>query len=145
VHEVTDPAAVPRQYLMVNDAAIKAAIAGGVRDIPGVRIYEDVRTAQSDERARPPHVRISSTPTPCATKRRAPGWPGPTPRPQLEALEQTRKSVLAQGMKGYFAEGMAGNKAETMALADDAYRRVHQAAWSRPVTPPTAPASATTS
>lgn len=45
VHEVTDPAAVPRQYLMVNDAAIKAAISGGMRDIPGVRIFEDVRTA----------------------------------------------------------------------------------------------------
>lgn len=45
VHEVMDPAAVPRQYLMVNDAAIKAAIAGGVRDIPGVRVYEDVRTS----------------------------------------------------------------------------------------------------
>ena len=44
-HEVTDPAAVPRQYLMVNEAAIKAAIAGGVREIPGVRVYEDVRTA----------------------------------------------------------------------------------------------------
>lgn len=39
----------------------------------------------------------------------------------FEALEQTRKSVLAQGMKGYFEEGMAGNKAETMALADDQY------------------------
>lgn len=38
-----------------------------------------------------------------------------------EALDQTRKSVLAQGMKAYFEEGMAGNKAETMALADDAY------------------------
>jgi outer membrane protein TolC len=38
-----------------------------------------------------------------------------------EALEQTRKSVLAQGMKGYFEEGMAGNKAETMALADEGY------------------------
>lgn len=45
VHEVTDPDAVPRQYLMVNDAAIKAAIAGGKREIPGVRIYEDIRTA----------------------------------------------------------------------------------------------------
>lgn len=45
VHEVTDPDAVPRQYLMVNDAALKAAIAGGKREIPGVRIYEDVRTA----------------------------------------------------------------------------------------------------
>jgi hypothetical protein len=38
-----------------------------------------------------------------------------------EALEQTRKSVLAQGMKGYFAEGMTAAKAETMALADETY------------------------
>lgn len=45
VHEITDAQAVPRQYLMVNEAAIKAAIAGGTREIPGVRIYEDVRTA----------------------------------------------------------------------------------------------------
>lgn len=43
-HEVTDPQAVPRQFLMVNEAAIKAAIAQGVREIPGVRIIEDVRT-----------------------------------------------------------------------------------------------------
>lgn len=45
VHEVTDAQQVPRQYLMVNEAAIKAAIAGGAREIPGVRIFEDVRTA----------------------------------------------------------------------------------------------------
>lgn len=45
VHRVTDIAAVPRQFLMVNDAAIKAAIAGGARKIDGVEIYEDVRTA----------------------------------------------------------------------------------------------------
>ena len=45
VHEVTNPDEVPRQYLMVNEAAIKAAVAGGQRTIPGVRIYEDVRTA----------------------------------------------------------------------------------------------------
>ncbi len=45
VHEVTNPADVPRQYLMVNEAAIKAAIFGGLREIPGVRIFEDVRTA----------------------------------------------------------------------------------------------------
>lgn len=42
---VKDPAAVPRQYLTVSDAAIKAAVAGGVREIEGVEIYEDVRTA----------------------------------------------------------------------------------------------------
>lgn len=45
VHEVTDAQQVPRQYLMVNDAAIKAAIAGGTREIPGVRIFEDIKTA----------------------------------------------------------------------------------------------------
>lgn len=44
-HRVTDPAAVPRQYLMVNDAALQAAIAGGVREIPGIEIFEDVQTA----------------------------------------------------------------------------------------------------
>jgi hypothetical protein len=43
-HEVTDPAAVPRQFLMVNETAIKAAIAGGMREIPGCRIYEDLKT-----------------------------------------------------------------------------------------------------
>lgn len=45
VHEITDAAQVPREFLMVNEAAIKAAIAGGRRDIPGVRIFEQVRTA----------------------------------------------------------------------------------------------------
>lgn len=38
-----------------------------------------------------------------------------------DALEETKKSVLAQAMTGYMAEGMAGNKAEAHALADDAY------------------------
>lgn len=44
-HEVTDPTAVPRHYLMINEAAIKAAIAGGLREIPGVRIFEDIKTS----------------------------------------------------------------------------------------------------
>lgn len=43
--EVTDPTLLPRQYLMPNQAAIDAAVAGGVREIPGVRIFEDIRTA----------------------------------------------------------------------------------------------------
>lgn len=38
-----------------------------------------------------------------------------------QALDETRKSVLAQGMRGHLAEGLPFNKAETMALADDAY------------------------
>ena len=45
VHTVTDPLAVPRNYLMVNEMAVKAAIAGGVREIPGVRIFEEIRTS----------------------------------------------------------------------------------------------------
>ena len=44
-HEVVDPSLVPRNYCMVNEAAIKAAVAGGLRAIPGVRIFETVRTA----------------------------------------------------------------------------------------------------
>ncbi|TAJ89690.1 hypothetical protein [Reyranella sp.] len=42
---VIDPAKVPARYLMVNESAIKTAIAGGVREIDGVDIFEDVRTA----------------------------------------------------------------------------------------------------
>jgi hypothetical protein len=38
--EVQDPAAVPRPYLAVDEAAIRAAVRGGIRDIPGVRIFE---------------------------------------------------------------------------------------------------------
>jgi phage-related tail protein len=40
-HRVTDPALVPREYLAVDDAAIKAAIKAGIRAIPGVEIYEE--------------------------------------------------------------------------------------------------------
>lgn len=45
VGEVTDVDLVPRQYLMVNQAAIDAAVKGGTRNIPGVRIHETVRTS----------------------------------------------------------------------------------------------------
>lgn len=44
-YRVTDPDKVPRRFLMVNDAAIKAAVAGGMREIEGVEVFEDVRTA----------------------------------------------------------------------------------------------------
>ena len=40
-HEVIDAAAVPREYLMVDDAAIKAAVKAGIRAIPGVRVFEE--------------------------------------------------------------------------------------------------------
>jgi len=38
-----------------------------------------------------------------------------------DALEQTRKSVLAHSMAGYLQEGMPSNKAETLALAEESY------------------------
>lgn len=43
--EVVDIDALPRQYMRPNQDAIDAAIKGGVRAIPGVRIFEEVRTA----------------------------------------------------------------------------------------------------
>lgn len=43
-HRIIDPDLVPRQYLMVNEAAIKAAIKGGTRSIAGVEIYEAANT-----------------------------------------------------------------------------------------------------
>lgn len=38
--EVVDPAAVPRPYLAVDPAAIRAALKAGIREIEGVRIFE---------------------------------------------------------------------------------------------------------
>lgn len=44
-HRVVNPDLVPREYLMVNEAAIKAAVKGGKRTIPGVEIFEAAKTA----------------------------------------------------------------------------------------------------
>lgn len=43
--EVQVPSEVPREYLVVNETMIRAAVNSGIRDIPGVRIYEDVQIA----------------------------------------------------------------------------------------------------
>ena len=43
-YEVEDPAAVPREYLAVNEKAIGSAVKNGVRSIPGVKIYEKSET-----------------------------------------------------------------------------------------------------
>lgn len=43
--EVENADLVPRQFLMVNQAAIDAAVKGGTREIPGVRIFETVNTS----------------------------------------------------------------------------------------------------
>ena len=42
--EVTDEDSVPREYLMVDDKAIRQAVKMGVREIPGVKIFEKVTT-----------------------------------------------------------------------------------------------------
>ncbi len=42
---ITDPALVPRQYLSVDEKKIRAAVAEGVRTIPGVLIGERPRTS----------------------------------------------------------------------------------------------------
>jgi regulator of protease activity HflC (stomatin/prohibitin superfamily) len=39
--EVVDPDLVPSQYLSVDEKKIKAAVASGIREIPGVRIFQD--------------------------------------------------------------------------------------------------------
>jgi len=39
-YEIVDSKQVPGQFLTIDDKAVKAAIAAGVRTIPGIRIYE---------------------------------------------------------------------------------------------------------
>lgn len=41
---IEDVNSVPREFLMVNDAAIKAAIKAGRREIPGVKIFQQQKT-----------------------------------------------------------------------------------------------------
>lgn len=40
-YEVIDLGSVPEGYLAVDDAEVKAAIKEGIREIPGLRIYQD--------------------------------------------------------------------------------------------------------
>lgn len=40
--EIVDESLIPREFLMPNEKAIRAAVRAGVRHIPGVRIYQDV-------------------------------------------------------------------------------------------------------
>ena len=39
--QITDESLVPRTYMEVSDARVKAAVASGLRDIPGVRVYQE--------------------------------------------------------------------------------------------------------
>jgi len=43
--EVKDPEKVPREYLTVDEKAIRQAVNGGVRDIPGVKIFQGIQVA----------------------------------------------------------------------------------------------------
>ena len=42
--EIVDPNQVPNGYWIIDEAAIKTDIANGVREIPGIRIYEEAIT-----------------------------------------------------------------------------------------------------
>lgn len=46
-YEVIDPTKVPREYLTVNTTAIGIAVRQGVREIEGVRIYEEENISRS--------------------------------------------------------------------------------------------------
>lgn len=39
--KIVDESQIPREYLMPNEKAIRAAVKGGVRNIPGVLIYKE--------------------------------------------------------------------------------------------------------
>jgi hypothetical protein len=39
----TDLAAVPRAYMQLNETAINGAISGGLRELPGIEIYEETK------------------------------------------------------------------------------------------------------
>lgn len=41
--EILDEAKVPRQFLIVSETKIREAIRNGVREIPGIRIFEEER------------------------------------------------------------------------------------------------------
>jgi hypothetical protein len=43
-YEVKDESLVPREYLSVNHKEIKLAVAGGIRKVPGIRIFEKSET-----------------------------------------------------------------------------------------------------
>ncbi len=45
IHELTNRDEIPREYLMVDEEKIKLAIKRGVREIPGVRIFEAAKTS----------------------------------------------------------------------------------------------------
>ena len=45
VGEVENPNLIPRQYLMVDQVKINAAVTAGERNIPGVKIYKKLSTA----------------------------------------------------------------------------------------------------
>lgn len=40
VHEIVDEQQIPREYLMVDEKKIAAVVKAGIRNIPGVRIYQ---------------------------------------------------------------------------------------------------------
>lgn len=44
-HEVVDYSLIPQDYMVIDEKAIRAAIKAGVRDIPGLKIYQENKLA----------------------------------------------------------------------------------------------------
>ena len=44
VHEVVDLSKVPRRYLELDERAVKADIKAGIREIEGLKIYEEPKS-----------------------------------------------------------------------------------------------------
>lgn len=42
--EITEPWSVPREYMKIDEQAIRKAIKAGIREIAGVRIYQETKT-----------------------------------------------------------------------------------------------------
>lgn len=42
--KIIDPSLIPRKYMLPSETAIRNAINGGVRDIPGVEIYQEAKS-----------------------------------------------------------------------------------------------------
>lgn len=45
IYEITDESAVPAKYCVPNPPKIKAAIKAGIREIPGLRIFQETKTS----------------------------------------------------------------------------------------------------
>lgn len=44
-HDIEDESKIPREYMTVDVKRIRDAVRAGLREIPGVRIFQDIQTS----------------------------------------------------------------------------------------------------